>query len=130
MYPFLEPKGVDPKFSNPKVPNNPSKGEGIGERNSVSRSNSNNGLRPFPKEGEEKGQHIRDLEHKLYETPSDIGAYYDLSQIYWEMGNRAKARMYQAQAWSFFKNDPSFSETLKVRGEWKDEWEEYLIHLL
>ncbi|MDF3819099.1 CheR family methyltransferase [Leptospira sp. 96542] len=77
-----------------------------------------------------KNPDIQDWKAVLYENPESIEAYYNLSNLYWEGGERDLARSYQAKAWSLFKNDPSFSEVLKKRGDWKDVWEEYLIHPL
>jgi len=101
----------------------------------VSRSNLNeenpihiaNPTRDSPKIPDGGGA-IQTLLHRLYENPKDIGTYYDLSNLFWEQGDRTKARFYQAQAWTIFKNDLRLSEILKERGEWKDEWEEYLHH--
>ncbi len=83
---------------------------------------------PSPSKSEEETLQI--LLHKLYENPQDLETYYDLSNLFWEKGDRTQARFYQAQAWTIFKNDLRLSEILKERGKWKDEWEEYLQHPL
>jgi len=66
----------------------------------------------------------------LYENPETVEAYYELSNYYWENGDREKARSTQSQLFSLFKNDPSFAENLKGKDDWKEEYDEFLIHPL
>lgn len=85
---------------------------------------------PGPSHSPSEEEILQILLHKLYENPQDLETYYDLSNLFWEKGDRTQARFYQAQAWTIFKNDLRLSEILKERGKWKDEWEEYLHHPL
>ncbi|TGN18320.1 CheR family methyltransferase [Leptospira idonii] len=62
----------------------------------------------------------------LYEDPDSVEAYYELSNYFWEKGDRKMARSYQAQAQVLLKNDPAKVDLIKKRGNWVSEWDDFL----
>ncbi|GBF48509.1 hypothetical protein LPTSP4_00080 [Leptospira ryugenii] len=75
-------------------------------------------------------EQIQKWKELIYMDPEHLEAYYELSSLYWEMGERSQAKTYQSRAQVLIKNDPQIVDIWKSTKGWKQEWEAFFNETL
>lgn len=110
------------KESNANFPEWDLVGDGKSERSELSTDPADS--QEIPK------KQIQSWRKALYLNPEDLEAYYEISSLYWELGDRAQAKTYQSRALVLIKNDPQIVDRWKKERGWKPEWEAFLQETL
>lgn len=71
-------------------------------------------------------QRLQSFKERIYTDPQDLEAYYEISSLYWQEGERELAKTYQSRARVLVKNNPQLVDIWKESLLWKPEWEEFL----